>query len=320
MKFKFRYILHIIGLGLLFYFIKSVDINLSAISLIKQPLYIPISIALYILFFIISAVRLNYFLKSIDNKSYDIKTLAKIEFISKYIYYITPSKLYLPAKALLLNKLCSVRKSTGLAIITFEYCIDTVITIAIALWGSIFLFNHIFEISTIKLTLALIAIITATIVFLSISPKYIENIFTRLRIKNKYTTKYIPVVHNLITTTKKTWSELIFNRKMRSILPIIVIQLIINALSTQLLFASTGLNVPIYWIIIVTSTMVFVGGISQVPGGIGIREGAGIILYAALGIPKEITLMVVLISRMYTIIPLIIGYWYSVVSLGHTHA
>ncbi len=312
MKFKTSHILSIIGLLLLLYFIGSLNFNLSTLLLIKQPQYIPASIAAYIFFFFTSAIRMNYFLKSLDNKTYNLKTLIKIEFISKYIYYITPSKLYVPAKALLLNKLCNIRKSTGIAITSFEYVIDATITIFLALCGTTFLFRESLNISPDKLTLMLITIIALTIIYISTPQRFIEHIHNKAnKLSNKSIKKIATATINLIKTTRNTWNELLFNKKMKYILPITTLQLVIIAVPTKLLFLSMTTNIPLVWIIAVSASALFISGISQIPGGIGIREGTAIILYSALGIPKEITLIVVLTSRLYTIIPLILGWYYS---------
>lgn len=312
MKRKTSYALYTIGLGLLLYFIISLDFQLSTLFLIKKPLYIPVSIAFFILFFTTCAIRMSYFIKSLDNKSHNIITLTKIEFISKYIYYITPSKLYLPAKAILLNKLCKIRKSTGLAIISLEYAIDTVITTAIALCGTLYLFKDTLNISPSILIFLLTAIITLSFIYISIPRKIIETLSAKAnRIDNKSIKKYTTFTINIVKMTQNTWREIIFNKKMRYILPITIIQITIAAISTKLLFLSMATNVPILWIITVSASAVFVSGISQIPGGIGIREGTAIILYSTVGVPKEISLIVVLLSRVYTVIPLILGYWYS---------
>jgi len=312
MKPKISNILAIIGLGLILYFIKSLNINPSTLLLIKEPLYIPASIIIYMFFFLTSAVRMNYFLKSLDNKTNNIKTLIKIEFISKYIYYITPSKLYIPAKALLLNKLCNIRKSTGIAITSYEYAIDATATIFLALCGTIFLFRESFNISQNELTFMLIAIIALIIIYISAPLKFIDLLSGKAnKLNNKCIKKIATSTINIIKTTRATWRELTFNKKMRYILPATIIQITLAAASTKLLFLSMSTNIPLLWIIAVSASAIFVSGISQIPGGIGIREGTAIILYAALGIPKEITLIVVLTSRLFTIIPLILGWYYS---------
>ncbi len=318
MKSKTSYILSFIGLILLLYFIKTLNFQPSTLLQINQPQFIPLSIATYILFFPASAIRVRYLLKSINHENHSIKTLTKIEFISKYIYLITPSKLYLPAKAILLNKRCNIKKSTGLAIVTFEYGIDVFITILLALMGSLFLFRETLNIPTARLIYILITITAIVLIYVSIPQKMIEHSSKKANtLKNKFIKKNAVRITNIIKKTRDTWRELIFNKKMKYILPVTIIQITLIAISTKLLFLSMSTNVPMPWIIIVSAASVLAGGISQVPGGIGIREGTGVLLYAALEVSKETSLAVVLISRLYTIIPLILGYWYSTKSKNH---
>lgn len=306
------YILSIIGLGLLLYFIISLNFKPSTLYLIKKPEYIPASIGLFILTFAVSAIRMKYFLKSLKKEDIEIKTLIKIELVSKYIYYITPSKLYLPAKAILLNKQCNIRKSICLGITSFEYAIDTVITIVLALYGSVFLFKYTNNAFQVSLTIIFVIASMVSIAYILISQKMRDIIYKKInKIKNKDVIKYVTLIISIIKTTKDTWREILVNKKMRKILPVTIIQIIISAASTCLLFLSMETNIPLYWIIIVSASSIFLGGISQIPGGVGIREGTAILLYSLLGVPKEITLVVVLVSRIYTIIPLILGYWYS---------
>ena len=312
MKLKTQYALAVFGFGLLLYFISSLNIQLSSVFLIKRPEYVLASIIMYLMFFPASGLRIKYLLNSIENKSTDIKSLIKIEFISKYVYFVTPSKLYLPAKAIMLGKKAGIKKTVGMAIVSFEYSMDTAITIMLTLWGAAYLFNGTFDMSLSNLVYILMAIIALIFIPISMPKKTMDILSERSeRFKNKYIKDNTTIMLNIIKTTRSTWHYIIFNKKMQYIMPITLLQILLASISTKFLFLSMSADVSLYWIIMVNSASVLVGGISQIPGGIGIRESAAIFLYAALGIAKETAIIVVLITRIFTIIPAILGYWYS---------
>ena len=115
----------------------------------------------------------------------------------------------------------------------------------------------------------------------------------------------------LAKTSKDTWKNILTNRKTRMIIPIMILIWFIGALGIKMLFMSYGVNVPIMYIFLINMISTVAGGISQIPGGLGVREGASVILYNSIGIAQETTIMVMIISRLMSIIPIAFGYYLS---------
>jgi uncharacterized protein (TIRG00374 family) len=95
---------------------------------------------------------------------------------------------------------------------------------------------------------------------------------------------------------------------MYYVLFITALNLVISALIIESLFLSADFFVPFIWVLIVFITGAFIGGITTIPGGLGVREAAMILLFNELGVPNETNVIVVLLSRLVTLIPMTIGY------------
>ena len=300
-----------LGILILAYLIKISNIDTNIIRTIQNPTYILITMILTTLYFPISALRMKYILKSIKEEDIPLTTLTKIEFMSKFIYYVTPSKVYLPVKALLLNKECSIRKSTGAAIATFEYGLDVSSMLIVSVIG-LAIFQQSTSTSSLEPAKILALLIVLTIIFLKMPITKINKTLNNLSIaKIPIIKKGIEYATILAKTSKDTWKSILTNRKTMIIIPIMILIWFIGALGIKMLFMSYGVNVSIIHIFLINMISTVAGGISQIPGGLGVREGASVILYNSIGIAQETTIMVMIIARLMSIIPITIGYYPS---------
>ncbi len=300
-----------LGILILAYLIKISNIDADIIHTIQNPSYILLAAILTTLNFPVSALRMKYILKSIKEEDISLTTLTKIEFTSKFIYYITPSKVYLPVKALLLNKQCGISKSTGAAITAFEYGLDVSSMLIISTIG-LAIFQQSTSTSSLEPAKILAILIIMVIIFLKMPITKITKTLNNLKIAKiiiiKKGIKYTTI---LAKTSKDTWKSILTNRKTMIIIPITILIWFIGALGIKMLFMSYGVNVSIIHIFLINMISTVAGGISQIPGGLGVREGASVILYNSIGIAQETTIMVLIIARLMSIIPITIGYYLS---------
>ncbi len=87
-----------------------------------------------------------------------------------------------------------------------------------------------------------------------------------------------------------------------------------NFFTAYFLFLSFGHNFNFFLIIIVFILSQIIGGLSPIPGGMGVVEGARILLYSAVGVNPSLALLVAVLQR-------VISYFYSLflggISLAH---
>ncbi|MEA3343211.1 MAG: lysylphosphatidylglycerol synthase transmembrane domain-containing protein [archaeon] len=301
----------VLGALIFTYLIKISNIDTNIIYSIQNPVYILLAAILTAICFPLFALRMKCILKAIKKENIPLLTLTKIEFTSKFIYYVTPSKVYLPVKALLLNKQCSIRKSTGVAVATFEYGLDVSSMLIISIIG-LTVFQQSTNISSIGPAKILAILIILTIIFLKIPIDTISKTLNNLNIaKIGIIKKGIKYAIILAKNSKNTWKTILTNRKMRIIIPIMILIWFIGALGIKMLFMSYGINVSIIHIFLINMISTVAGGISQIPGGLGVREGAAVIIYNSIGVAQETTIMVMIIARLMSIIPITVGYYIS---------
>ncbi|GEM_PF-1509846 len=309
-------LLFTIGLGILAYMILKLNLNLSFIYSIKHFEYIIIPITLMPFSYLLTATRIRYLLLAVGEKRTSFKDLVIIEWISKFIYNVAPSKLNVPAKAVLLNKLCNVEIRKGISLTISEYALDTSMTIIIAVAGVYLLFQKLPYISIVKLQYFVMFLVLCVSVFFGMPSKAFDWLAAKIEELNAQLLKKMFIFAlTTLKTIRTAWITIIFSKYIVNILLIMVIFIGLSVLVTEFLFLSVSYSVPLLWILLVNSCAIVVSGITNIPGGLGVREVSTVLLYASLGVPEEISVVVALIDRVLTVIPIIVGYFFSL-SIG----
>ena len=302
-------LLFLIGLGVLAYVIWRLNIDVSVVYLIAYPRYVLVAALLILSMPMLLGLRMNYLLLSINDIRPPLKELCIIEYINKFLLYIAPFKLHLPAKAVLLKKMCKVKASDSVSVITLEYALDSSITIFVGIVGALVLFKNLPYISLIEIRNLLLIIILCIIAFFCLPSSAFESLLRKSeRITINVIKKPVSFALQTIKAIRETWRSLLFNRRMYYILPITALFWGITVLATESLFLSTGHYVPLHWILVVMTCGIVVGGVTTIPGGLGVREATMVLLYSVLGVPGEISVVVVLVSRLLAVIPICVGY------------
>lgn len=313
MKLK-NIILLIIGLGVFVYILTRMDVNIAeVIKSIKSPQYVVLAAIVLAAIPLINAFRMRFIISPIEKKILSMHVLFVIEYIHKFITNVMPFKLNLPAKAMLLNKKCGMQLSSGVSVVSFEYMLDSSITTLFGFLGAFAYFRNDTRISFVSIEYFIAITFICTVAFFSIPTEYFGKLLNHAEyIHMKIIRTITASVFKLLWAIRGTWAKLILHREIIKVLIATAIIWGSTIFVNEFLFLSTGLYVSPTWILVATSSGIFIGGISMIPGGLGVREATMVLLYGYLGVPNEASVSVVLLSRILNSVPIIIGYIYSI--------
>ncbi len=298
-----------IGLIILILLILKSDISLSSLSHVKYIHYVFFAAVILLVNPINSAFRMKYFLLIVDDVPNSFTNLIEIEYMNKFFIATIPAKLHVPIKAILLNKICKLNLRDGISITTLEYALDTSVILLLAFAGMLLLFKNLQYMLFREVTIFLILIIVFVAIFFSMPSSIFDKYIQRLENKSSSTLKKILVgLLKVLKTIKETWRNLIFSEQIHYVSFFTILRWIFFVLSFKILFLSVDYNVPFIWILFVAGGGLFMGGITAIPGGLGVREAAMVLLFGELNIPYTISVVVVLINRLLLIVPITIGY------------
>ncbi len=301
-------ILLLVGAGILLYIIKITKIDLTVVYSIKYPAYIVLALLFVMLTRIGVALRLKTLLRSIG-KPRPFEDAIKIDFISRFLYYVSPFKLNVPAKAILLNKKSNISLRESAALVSFEYALDTVLSVVLGIAGVLFLFKNT-SLTSITYIVSFVVLLFA--IFISMPDRILEAIDKKFnQIRHARLQKTLSRISSSIIAMRGTWINILFNRQMYPVLFITIIAEIISGYSSKFIFLSMGYDVPLIPIILVVAAAGVAGGVSNIPGGLGVMEAAMVLLFTNLDVPKDISIAFVLIYRLSTLAPILTGYIFS---------
>ena len=304
----------IAGIILFVYLFVSMNFNPNLLIQVKNPGYIIVSLFLFLSSIVIIALRTSFFIKSIGEKSCSLLKLVKIEFIGKFFYYVFPTRLNVPAKAVLLSKESGISKGNAISITTFEYALDVGIMFILGLLGlSIFFQNFFDEITLNKIIYSVILLFVVVLVFFIIPKSFFKKCLAKLeKVKASLFRKVLLFSWKIIVKIRETWPKMLLNKQTFPVVFILILNWILVALSTEFIFLAYYDYVPFLWVLTVSVVAVLIGGISQIPGGLGLKEITLVLLFTFLGVPEQIALTSALLSRIFTIIPIMVGYYFLI--------
>ena len=240
-------------------------------------------LVLLFLYFLISACSIiarKYLLYSLSFQA-KLKNLIYIHFSTMAAHYSTPAKLGFPLAVYLLNKSEKVPYAAGTAMIFVELFVSTGICGIIALFGSLFYFAD--NMQTVIFALLCILAISAICFQIGVS-------LLKKKEKKGRISAFIGRAYN----------------SFRQIPPInliiyILIILFIQVIgSLNLVFLCLFFSTPLSVIsaLIASSTAFFLGAMSMIPMGIGIREASMLYYLHHFGISNEIGIAIVTVQRL----------------------
>jgi uncharacterized protein (TIRG00374 family) len=303
----------LIGLGVLAYILVRMEINIDeVIKSVKSPHYIVLAAAVLTAIPLINAFRMRYIIAPVEKKMLSMHDLFVIEYIYKFLSNVMPFKLNIPAKAVLLKKF-GLQLSSGASVVSFEYALDSGVTIAFGFLGVIAYFRDDPRISLLSIKYFILIVLSGSIIFFSIPAYYFDKALSYTEaFKIKLLQKIAVFLVKMMNVVRVSWARILLDRRMFAVLFATILTWGASVLVNMLLFMSTNNYVAPTWILVVMSVGIFVGGVSTIPGGLGVREATMVMLYSALGVPAEVSVANVLIGRLISLIPILIGYVVSI--------
>ncbi len=310
-----RNLLFVIGIAIFLLVLFSFNIDFSVMFRVKNPIFIILAAVVYLIGIFIASLRAGFFIKITNKRNLDFslkntKDFFSVELINKLAYYILPARINVPIKALLISKAFGVSKGDSIAITALEYAIDLGIMFVLGfILFSIFFQKLFYQITLFNLFITLVVIILLAILFFLVPSSFFERIVKSVsKIKNAFVKKIFFLITKTILKVRTVWPRLLLDWSQIPILILSVAGIIITAMASELIFLAYGIYVPVLWVIAVGAVSVLVGGISQIPGGIGSREITIIALFVFLGLQKDVVLSVAVFLRILSLLPIILGY------------
>jgi len=233
----------------------------------------------YLLISLFSIIARKYLLYSLSAHS-RFKNLVLIHFSSRAAHYSTPAKLGFPFTVYLLKKFEDTPYTTGTVMIVIELVVSTGICGLIAFFGSYFYFSGK---TNVVLPLFLFFVICALTL-------YMVSRILRKKAANTRFYKFIKDVYESFRHLNK-YNSLLY------ILIIIFIQ-IFSGINLVLLAHFFSADLSLWQAVIAESAAFFLGALSMVPMGLGVREASVLFFLHHVGIPKEVGLSIVTIQRL----------------------
>ncbi len=300
---------YIVGLLILIALIFYLRIDLRIFLQVKHYNILLLSFVLFMLSFIFLGYRMKFLLKALGSKPLPAMELTKIEFINKFVAYIMPSRINVFVKGLILSEKCNMQKSKTVSLATYEYALDTGFILFLSIIGVFFFFRGLPYNSPQNFMLFSTIVLVFLFVFFKIPQKWFEYLLKRSeKIKNHFLKKPVYCTSKLLNTIRITWIKIALDKNNFIVIVLLFAYWLWTAIYVELMFLSYDLYIPLGYIIIVLATSQFIGGLFQLPGGLGTRDAARVAFFALIGTKPEIALAVVIIQRILSIPALLLGY------------
>ena len=270
---------------IVFFFMAIFQITLrdiwGAISSLKLWQFV-LLLFIYLLISLFQIISRKYLLYSLLSPS-KFKNLIFIHFSSMAAHYSTPAKIGFPLAVYLLHKFDKVPYATGTTMILIELIVSTTICGVIAFVGTFFYFTS-----------------NTKVLILSFSYLFIFGLlaFSGVRIFLKKGNKNSRI-YLFIKNVHEAFSHITVYHLIIYIFLIVFIQLL-GGITLVLLTSFFSKEILLWQAVVANSTAFFLGAISMIPMGLGVREGSILFYLRHLGITNEIGISIVTIQRLFS--------------------
>ncbi|MBW2094974.1 MAG: flippase-like domain-containing protein, partial [Deltaproteobacteria bacterium] len=274
---RYWLIFFFISLGLFMLIFKISPLRLANTIRVLQFWQIIVILSFYTLISTLQILSRGYLFRLLGSKS-SWKNIILIHFSSMAAHYSSPAKLGFPLSVFLFNKLDGIPYPIGTAMVTTELFVSTGICGIFAFVGSLFFFS-------IRGTLLLLGLVIggSGLAFLGI------------------------LMAKANTHEGKVWA--FFKEMKHAFSNVSPRSAILYCLFRALIQITSGIsfavlahfflyNLKIWEAVIVTSSAFFIGAISFIPMGLGVREGSVLFYLGYLGVPGNISLSIVTVNRL----------------------
>lgn len=302
----------LVGILILVYVVYNSKIDFSLITLPSSPLFLLFSFIFTFFNFTVLAFRLDYFLKVFNSKSVSMIKLIRINFLEKFALNFLPSRLNIPVKVALLYVLCECPKSIALSITGFEFVIDLGISMFFAFIGVYIFFSGNLPQSSINSLLGLLVLISIfMLAFIFFPRNFFQRILQSLSNRKIIFSKWIAKGLEVMIRMRDQWLSILHHPNLLPIVFISFFNWVIGTLAIMFIFNAYNYSVPFTYVLVINAISVFIGGISQTPGGIGTREASFVFFIHLAGYSAELALINVILARIFTYLWMFIGYLFS---------
>jgi len=256
------------------------DIWIALSSL--KPWQLLLLLFIYLLISLSQIISRKYLLYSLSSPS-GFKNLIFIHFSSMAAHYSTPAKVGFPLSVYLLNKFDGVPYPIGTTMILIELVVSTTLCGLIALIGSFFYFTdrtHILIFSFFYLLLFGVLILCGIYVFLRRGEKSGR-------------------IYQFMKKTYEGFSLIAVSHLALYTFFVLLIQLLAGV-TLVLLSGFFSEELSLWQAVIANSAAFFLGALSMIPMGLGVREGSMLFYLRHLGIANEIGISIVTIQRLFS--------------------
>ena len=269
--------------AILFLFMAIFKISPKDLLTALSSLTISEILILVILYFFISFALIlqRKYLLAILNFRVTFKNLFLIHFSSMAAHYSTPAKIGFPLSIYLLKKFEDVPYSVGTSVIILELTLSTGICGLLALLGALQYVTH--QVSMLAVSL-FACILIGLVIFL-----LLRWYFNKFGVQNRVT----DFIHNIYEALGKISLPQI---ALYFIMTLVV--QILSGLTLALLAGFMQAKISVWQAIVVNSTAFFVGAVSMVPMGLGVREASIFFYLRNLGIADGVIIPIAAIQRM----------------------
>lgn len=237
---------------------------------------------IYLLISLFQIISRKYLLHSLLSPS-KFKNLVFIHFSSMAAHYSTPAKIGFPLAVYLLNKFDKVPYAIGTTMILIELTVSTTICGIIAFVGTFFYFRINTKVLIFSFSYLLVFALLAF---------YGMRIFLKKGNENSRTYLFIENAH-------KAFSCITVYHLVIYILLIVFVQLL-GGITLILLTSFFSKEISLWQAVVANSTAFFLGAISMIPMGLGVREGSILFYLRHLGITNEMGIPIVTIQRLFS--------------------
>ncbi|MBI4052776.1 MAG: flippase-like domain-containing protein [Candidatus Diapherotrites archaeon] len=273
-----------------------------------KPEWLALPILISVLLVVVYAWRTKFLLLALGHKAFSFADLVKIEFVNKLVLQTAPAKLNIPAKAIMLVKKCGIPRNDALSVSAFEHFLDLFVLLALGVFG-FFVFAPISSHYSANIGIATAALVFVSMGFFVLPAGFYDFLTAKtdfLRKRRFLGLANIALVY--IREMRRAWLDLVLHRHMFIVIPIVLAYIALNAIAIKLLFLSIGHNIAFGYIVAAFAITRLFSGISNIPGGFGIREASFVILFGFVGIPSDASFFVAIAWRAIGTLPLLLSY------------
>ncbi|MBW1690866.1 MAG: flippase-like domain-containing protein [Deltaproteobacteria bacterium] len=235
--------------------------------------------SVYVLVSCSLVISRKYLLHSLSSPS-RLKNLLLIHFSSRAAHYSTPAKLGFPFTVYLLKRFENIPYTTGTVMVLIEVVVGTGICGVIAFFGSYFYFSEKTNTLLPLLLFFVIPMVTLPVIGHILKKKAGNSRFYRF-IKDVHCSfSHLDTYHSLLYFLIMTFIQ------------------VFSGINLVLLAYFFSADLTIWQAVVAQSAAFFLGALSMVPMGLGVREASVLFFLYHVGVPKEVGLSIVTIQRL----------------------